>query len=296
MNKHIKHGVKARIALVPFLLLSLLLLPTACMDSDHDIPVNDNTGAAFELNNVMGIQDLKDKYKSVITNSGMQLIDEDIQIVGTVTGNDEGSNIYNELTLQDETGAVVIAVSQSGLYGVFPVGARLAVNLKGLYIGGYGSQAEIGGVYTNARTGATGIGGMDRFLWKDHWRLLDRGHESDATALMQEFDYSQATNADYIWRNQGKLMRLSDVTFKDGDGKAVFAPKDGSVSLSNNSANRGFTGLSNRTIVFRTSTYAKFAADTIPVGKTSAIGIFTVYRNTWQILARSRNDAYGITE
>lgn len=269
------------------------MLCASCMDDDHDIPVEDNTGTTFELSNLVSIQDLKDQYRSTITGNTMKLIDEDIQVKGIVTGNDEGSNIYNEITLQDESGAIIVAVSQSGLYGIFPVGAEVAINLKGLYIGGYGNQAEIGGVYTNARTGATGIGGMDRFLWKNHWMLISRGSESNATELMTEFDYSKAGDNDYIWQNQGKLMRLSDVTFKDGNGKSTFAPKTG-VTLTNNSANRGFVGLNDSRIVFRTSTYAKFAADTIPQGKTSVIGIFTVYRNTWQILARSRNDAYGI--
>lgn len=270
------------------------LAVTACMDSDHDIPATDYTGTTFELSNVVSIQDLKTRYRSVINGSSMQLIDEDMQVKGTVTGNDEGSNLYNEISLQDESGAIIVAISQGGLYGSLPVGAQVAINLKGLYIGAYGNQAEIGGVYTNARTGATGIGGMDRYTWRSHYMLLSYGSESDATALMTEFDYSKASNSDYIWQNQGKLMRLSNVTFKNGDGKTVFATKDGSVSLSNNSANRGFVGMSDSRIVFRTSTYAKFAADTIPQGRTSVIGIFTVYRNTWQILARSRNDAYGI--
>lgn len=274
------------------LLLFLPLIFASCMDSDHDIPDAEYTGTTFELSNVMSIQDLKESYKSYITGSSMTQIDKDIQVVGTVTGNDEGGNIYNEITLQDNSGAIVVAVSQSGLYGTFPVGAQVAINLKGLYIGGYGSQAEIGGVYTNARTGATGIGGMDRFLWKDHWMLLSKGKESDATALMEEFDYSQAANSDYLWKNQAKLMRLSNVTFKNGNGKTVFSSKDDAGTQT--AVNRGFVGLNDSRLVMRTSTYAKFAADTIPQGKTSVVGIFTVYRNTWQILARSRNDAYGI--
>lgn len=269
------------------------MLCASCMDSDHDIPVGDNTGSGFDLSNVMSIQDLKDRYKNTINNSSYDLINEDIQIEGTVTGNDEGSNLYNEISLQDESGAIIVAISQSGLYGTLPVGAQVAVNLKGLYIGGYGGQAEVGGVYTNARTGANGIGGMDRFLWKDHWMLISKGSESNATALLEEFDYSQAASSDYVWKNQGKLMRLSNVTFKNGDGKSAFAPSTG-VALTGNAVNRGFVGMSDSRLVMRTSTYAKFSADTIPQGNTSVIGIFTVYRNTWQILARSRNDAYGI--
>lgn len=277
------------------LLPLLTLLLASCMDSGYDDPTDEYTGTTFELNNVMTIQDLKTKFRSNISGSSMKLIEEDIQVKGIVTGNDEGSNLYNEISLQDESGAIIVAISQSGLYGSLPVGAEIAVNLKGLYIGAYGGQAEIGGVYTNAKSGASSIGGMDRYMWRDHYMLISKGSPDNAKNLMTEFDYSKASNSDYVWQNQGKLMRLSNVTFKDGDGKSVFAPKTG-VSLSNNSANRGFVGLNNNRVVFRTSTYAKFANDTIPQGKTSVIGIFTVYNSTWQILARSRSDAYGNIE
>lgn len=279
-----------------FLSVMMAMLFTSCMDSGYDTPTEDNNGSQIEQTNVMTIQAVKEKYKSTIDASSFKLIDEDIQIKGIVTGNDAGSNLYNELSLQDESGAIIVAISQGGLAGIFPVGATVLINLKGLYIGAYGNQAEIGGVYTNAKTGATGIGGMDRYLWQNHWQILDRGSEDKATALIEPFDYSKAGDADYIWQNQGKLMRLNDVTFKNGDGKTVFAPKDGSATLTNNSANRGFVGMSDNKIVFRTSTYAKFANDLIPQGKTSVIGVFTVFRSTWQILARTRNDAYGITE
>lgn len=283
-------------------MLAALML-ASCMDSGYDIPVEDNTGTRFELNNVMSIQDLKDKYRTTINGNGFKQITEDIQVKGIVTGNDEGSNLYNQISLQDKSGAIIVAVSQRGLYGFLPVGAEIAINLKGLYIGGYGNQAEIGGVYTNAKTGANGIGGMDRYLLSNHYMVINRGNASKASELIENFDYSKATDNDYIWKNQGKLMRLagttasdeSGISFKDGNGKSVFAPKnDPSVRLTNNCANRAFNGMSSRNIVFRTSTYAKFAADTIPQGKTKVIGIFTVYRSTWQILARDRNDAFGI--
>lgn len=279
-----------------FLTAITALLLASCMDSGYDTPTEDYTGSSFELSNVMSIQDLKESYKSYITGSSMTQIDKDIQVVGIVTGNDEGGNIYNEISLQDESGAIIVAISQGGLYGALPVGAKIAINLKGLYIGGYGTQAEIGGVYTNAKTGATSIGGMDRYTWRNHYMLMSKGSSSDATALMEDFDYSKSANTDYIWKNQGKLMRLKDVTFKNGDGKTVFATNDGSVPLSNNCANRGFVGMNDSKIVFRTSTYAKFAADTIPQGTTSVMGVFTIYRTTWQVLARSRNDAFGIME
>jgi hypothetical protein len=269
------------------------LLLASCMDSGYDDVVKDSTGVNIEMTNVVPIQQLKERYRSTITASGMTQITEDIQIKGWVTGNDNGSNLYNEISLQDNSGAIIVAINKGGLAGLLPVGQQVVFNLKGLYIGGYGTQAEIGGVYSNAKTGNTSIGGMDRFTFANHYMTIGMPNTDAVAKLITEFDYSQAADADYIFANQGKLMQLSDVTFKNGDGKSVFAPNDGSVTLSNNSANRGFVGLSDSKVVFRTSTYADFANDTIPQGKTKVQGIFTVYRSTWQILARTRSDAYG---
>lgn len=269
------------------------LLLASCMDSGYDDVVKDSTGVNIEMTNVVPIQQLKERYRSTITASGMTQITEDIQIKGWVTGNDNGSNLYNEISLQDNSGAIIVAINKGGLAGLLPVGQQVVFNLKGLYIGGYGTQAEIGGVYSNAKTGNTSIGGMDRFTFANHYMTIGMPNTDAVAKLITEFDYSQAADADYIFANQGKLMQLSNVTFKNGDGKSVFAPNDGSVTLSNNSANRGFVGKSDNKIVFRTSTYADFANDTIPQGNTKVQGIFTVYRSTWQILARTRSDAYG---
>lgn len=282
-----------KITLLFSALMAMLL--ASCMDSGYDTPTEDYNGTQIEKTNLMTIQAVKEKYKSTIEASSFKLVDEDIQIEGVVTGNDAGSNLYNELSLQDNSGAIIVAINQGGLSGIFPVGATVRINLKGLYIGAYGNQAEIGGVYTNATSGATGIGGADRYLWQGHWQIIDKGNFDKANALIEPFDYDKAGDADYIWQNQGKLMRFDNVTFKNGDGKSVFAPSDGSVKLTNNCANRGFVGKSDSKIVFRTSTYADFASDIIPQGQTSVVGIFTIYKSTWQILARDRSDAYGLT-
>lgn len=269
------------------------LLLASCMDSGYDDVEKDSTGVTIDTTNIVPIQQLKERYRSTITGSGMTQITEDIQIKGWVTGNDNGSNLYNEISLQDNSGAIIVAINKGGLAGLLPVGQQVVFNLKGLYIGGYGTQAEIGGVYSNAKTGNTSIGGMDRFTFANHYMTIGTPNTDAVAKLITEFDYSQAADADYIFANQGKLMQLSNVTFKNGDGKSVFAPNDGSVTLSNNCANRGFKGMSDSRLVFRTSTYADFANDTIPQGTTKVQGIFTVYRSTWQILARTRSDAYG---
>ena len=138
------------------------LLLASCMDSGYDDVEKDSTGVTIDTTNIVPIQQLKERYRSTITGSGMTQITEDIQIKGWVTGNDNGSNLYNEISLQDNSGAIIVAINKGGLAGLLPVGQQVVFNLKGLYIGGYGTQAEIGGVYSNAKTGNTSIGGMDR--------------------------------------------------------------------------------------------------------------------------------------
>ena len=73
-------------------------------------------------------------------------------------------------------------------------------------------------------------------------------------------------------------------------GNSRFAPDDGSVPLTANCANRNFKDISSSALVLRTSTYADFAGNVMPTGKVNVTGIFTRYRNTWQILLRTIDD------
>lgn len=265
-----------------------MVLFASCMDKDWDDPNTTPATADIQETNVVNIQDLKDQYKSVIQGSSYTLITQDVQIKGIVTGNDQGGNIYQKFAIQDASGAILINVAKGGLYGEIPVGQEVLINLKGLYIGGYGAQAQIGGEYTNAKTGAKGIGSMDRYLWASCHKNIGSADASKAEALMTTFDVTKASDADYVWQNQGKLMKVENVTYTNGDGKTTIAPE--SEKDAGNSVNRAFKGISSSKLVLRTSTYAKFAADLVPQGTTSATGIFTVYRSTWQILARTRDD------
>jgi len=265
----------------------------SCMGEDYASPALDEPpfgNNALKETNVLTIQQLKDKYNNVINNSSMEEVTEDIQIKGIVTGNDIGGNIYNEVSVQDATGALLVCITQGGLYGPLPVGQEILISLKGLMIGGYGQQPEIGGVYTNTKTGAQSIGRMSRYIWDTHYKLLGKADPAKAEALMETFDISQMSNANYLAAHCGKLMKIKGVALKDADGKKVYAPDDGSVALTANCANRAFTGIDQNSLVLRTSTYADFANTIMPQGEQDIVGIFTRYRNTWQILLRTIDD------
>lgn len=161
---------------------------TGCMDDDWDTPNTEALNKAYgnqEIaeTNVITIGSLKEKYESVInasTNSYEQ-ITEDVQIKGRVVGNDIGGNIYNEVSIDDGTGAILICISQGGLFSYLPVGQEIVVDLKGLYIGGYGKQAEIGMPYTNAK-GNSYVSRMSRVLWNKHFKLTGVADASKVVA------------------------------------------------------------------------------------------------------------------
>lgn len=242
--------------------------------------------------NVITIKKLIEKYPNVFANTDQNaLIEEDIQIKGYVTGNDVGSNIYKQFMIQDATAGIIICVNKGGINGYLPIGQQILIDLKDLYIGGYRKQPEIGMPYN-----VTGIGRMSDDIWQKHFKILGHVTQVDPNVIKPvEFDDNFKKDYD---NNCGKLVVLKNVSFKDADGKAVFAPTDGSVPLSANCANRELTGMGS-SVVIRTSTYANFAATKLPYkdangeavpANCNLTGIATRYNSTWQILLRNASD------
>lgn len=260
----------------------------ACMDKDWEAPQFDeplygnNSIMKEEGDKVITIGELKEKYSSLINAStdGVKEITDDWQLQVVVNGNDEGGNLYKQISVQDPTGAIIVGINASNLYPYMPVGQQLLINLKGLHIGGYRKQAQIGALYKGSS-----IGRMDTDVWEQHVRLLKEG-EIEAKVDTVDFD----ENADkYIL--SGRIVKLSGVTIS-GEGTQVLAPEDGSVTLSSNCANRLINGKSS--LVLRTSSYSKFANRAIPKGKADVYGVCTRYNNTWQILMRTESDLQEI--
>ena len=259
---------------------------SSCMNGDWDEP--DFNGAAPYGNNslteqnVITIAALIKKYPNVFapTDQNKQ-IDEDIMIKGRITGNDVGGNIYKQVTLQDNTAAIIIAINEGGLNGYLAEGSEILVDLKGLYIGGYRKQPEIGAPYNG-----TSIGRMQKDIWAKHFKILG----SPDASLIQPVDFSKIKND--MDANCAKLVTLKDVTFKQADGKSTFV----TGTSQGNAVNQELDGYGSKVVV-RTSTYADFAAMTLPYDnvakkklKCDITGIATRYNSTWQILIRKTSD------
>lgn len=263
---------------------------SSCMNGKWDEP-DFNGGAPYGNNdivekNVITIDSLIRKYPNVFASTDQnKQINEDIMIKGRITGNDVGGNIYKQVVLQDSTAAIIIAINEGGLNGYLAEGVEILVDLKGLYIGGYRKMPEIGAPYNG-----NSIGRMQKDIWAKHFKLVG----SPDTTVIKAIDFNtiNSSSENIMNANCGKLVTLKDVTFKQADGKATFS----TGTESGNAVNQELDGYAS-TVVIRTSTYADFAAMTLPYNseakkklKADITGIATRYNSYWQILIRKTSD------
>lgn len=283
---------------IKFIALAFLALTLgSCMgdgyadpDLTEKVPASPWGNNSLKEKNVISIADLKKQFATVInSDNGYKQIEKDMMIKAVVTGNDVSGNIYNQVSVQDASGAIIIAINGSGLSGYLPVGQEILVNLKGLYIGSYKKLPQIGGVNTKLSDGSLGIGKIERAIWNQHFKILNPGEADASTVGPEEFDLTKLTDAAYMDANVGKLMTLKKVKFASANGTNVWAPDDTNTSLELIDAETG-KKISSSNLVVRNSGYSKFANEVVPQGVFDITGIFTRYNNTWQIVLRSTDD------
>lgn len=287
---------------IKFIALAFLALTLgSCMgdgyadpDLTEKVPAAPYGNNSLREKNVISIADLKTQFATIInSDNGYKQIEKDMMIKAVVTGNDVSGNIYNQVSVQDASGAIIIAINGSGLSGYLPVGQEILVNLKGLYIGSYKKLPQIGGVNTKLSDGSLGMGKIERAIWNEHFKILNPGEADASTVVPEEFDLTKLTDAAYMDANVGKLMTLKKVKFASANGKNVWAPDDTNTSLELIDAETG-KRISSSNLVVRNSGYSKFANEVVPQGVFDITGIFTRYNNTWQIVIRSTDDLKSV--
>lgn len=287
---------------IKFIALAFLALTLgSCMgdgyadpDLTEKVPASPWGNNSLREKNVISIADLKTQFATVInSDNGYKQIEKDMMIKAVVTGNDVSGNIYNQVSVQDASGAIIIAINGSGLSGYLPVGQEILVNLKGLYIGSYKKLPQIGGVNTKLSDGSLGMGKIERAIWNEHFKILNPGEADASTVVPEEFDLTKLTDAAYMDANVGKLMTLKKVKFASANGTNVWAPGDTNTSLELIDAETG-KKISSSNLVVRNSGYSKFANEVVPQGVFDITGIFTRYNNTWQIVLRNTDDLKSV--
>ena len=262
----------------------------AGIDENAPVPYGNNE---LTETNVITIAQLKNDYATYIATDyrdgqSFAKVTDDVKIKAIVTSSDAQGNIYQELALQDATGAIIVSVAQGGLYGPLPVGTEILVSLKDLYVGNYGKQAQIGMPSKNA-TGADVIGRISRATWDQHYKILSTGHKVEPTL------FATGTNPT-TWNldtDGGKLGIIRNVSFKSSNNSKAtdtFADPNGgagSVSWTLNEQD-------GRKVIVYNSNFADFANAKVPTGKVDITGIIKRFNNQWEIIIRSLDDIKAV--
>ena len=279
------------------MITAVCVLFASCM-GDSYAGIDENAPAPYGNNEltetkVITIAQLKNDYATYIATDyrdgqSFAKVTDDVKIKAIVTSSDAQGNIYQELALQDATGAIIVSVAQGGLYGPLPIGTEILVSLKDLYVGNYGKQAQIGIPSKNA-TGADVIGRISRATWDQHYKILSTGHKVEPTL------FATGTNPT-TWNldtDGGKLGIIRNVSFKSSNNpKATntFADPNGgagSVSWTLNEQD-------GRKVIVYNSNFADFANAKVPTGKVDITGIIKRFNNQWEIIIRSLDDIKSV--
>ncbi len=256
-----------------YLILSFLLICIGCSPK-YDRP---STDAIDSLQSNMTIRQLKQLHAL----GKFEKIEQGAVIEGVVVADDKSGNFYQSIVLQDNTGGIVVRISGSSLYSSYPIGRKLFVKTKGLFLGDYGGTIQIGGGIDSSlsyRTQLDGIavGLIDKFIVKGSFNQV---------VVPRIVDPSQLTDG-VLDTLQSTLVAIDNVQFGDADLSLKLADATKQVSA----VSFILQNCNGSPIVLRNSSYSTFANIDVPKGNGRLVGVFTLYNSDKQIVIRDTSD------
>jgi len=234
--------------LFPVVILFALALFAAC-HKEEDFP----PALTLDKEANMTIAELLSLYE--INNSvSYSQIPEGTVICGTVTSSDKEQNCYKYLTIQDETGAIMIVMKNTELYDKYPVGAKVFVECGDMVIGHKYRNKQIALLDDGAMAG---IPKADEGLY-----LFTDGKAGPEPA---PWVITSRNQIDSTYFN--RLVRVEGVRMQNG-GLDTYCPDTVTTYCSR------YMMLEDSTyLTLRTSARATFAGELLPAGRCNLKGI-----------------------
>ena len=202
----------------------------------------------------------------------------DIIISGIVTTSDKHGNCYKYINIEDETGAIQIKINSSTLYNKYRLGQRVFVKCNGLDLGDYRKLPQLG-MWANDKIEPIPSG-------KAHLYIFTDGPTQPVEPTVTMTSIPSANNIPFT--NYNRLVKLEGATFVEG-GIATFCDPYAATS-------HDIQMTDGTTITMRTSNYADFYNEKLPVGTGTIVGILTRYNNYVQIVIRDLDDVQGFVK
>ena len=242
-------------------------------------------------------------------------VKEDLIIDGVVVANDVSGNLYQTLMIRNidkatgEDQCFIVAIKNTCLYPYFPLGQRIKVNLKGLYVGCYSKVPRVGQPYYSSQ-GNLNLGPMLLDMCRTNIELVGTPNldapelvpedltDADGEAWLRASANKTYLNTPRLAKVRGKIKEMQSGADKIADkgensGKyeplpKIFAPEelyddgygvDRTIQLQTN----------NSSVALRTSTQNAISFLPLPSGVCTYTGMLTYY-DSWQIQLRSVED------
>ena len=135
--------------------MAVMISLTACTDNQDATQQPQITATALPATNT-NLLSVKQKFSNVLSkNNTFEQVKQDLLFEGVVVANDISGNLYQTLVVRHigskvgelDDQCISLGIKSSQLYPYFPLGQRIRINLKNLYIGNYSKTPKVGRPY-----------------------------------------------------------------------------------------------------------------------------------------------------
>lgn len=262
-----------------FTVALLSVLSFSCVkDTDYEIPDVGGTASKFD-----GEIKTIDQVKAVSSDQVKEYQANDA-VEGYVISSDKGGNFYQKIYVQnaDRTAAFAVSLEGQALYGQYPLGSKVRLQLKGLTTQLVDGFLEVGSKTYTAKNGTVSVGRVPKSAYEVAFVNLN---ESKPYAELAKKSASVAELL--VDGNTGMLVTFENVQFSSSDiGKPLHQASNDKFA----GTDYNLTDATSKSVVFRTSRYAKFKDQTVPSGKLNVTGVLTKYRGKFQFMVNTFDD------
>ena len=274
--------MKKYFSIIRIFILSLTVFLTSCVQDDvYSTP--DLQGKCQDLTPTKTIAEVKTAFAN-----NTATITDDIIIEGYVSSSDESGNVYKTIYLQDApenpTQGLVVSVDAVSTYTSFPQGSKVYIKLKGLAFGRYGNVLQVGYNNIDPITNTPTFGRIPEKLVANH---LVRSCASKVKMVPKVITLASLTNTSTVDPLIGALVQINNAEFPINLLCNIYAPNG--TTVNRQIVDPTMTTPINSRVV-RNSGYASFAADQLPSGNGTFIGILSKFNSDYQFFINRVSD------
>lgn len=252
---------------------------SSCINDDnYDTPQVDCIETTLQKNK---------EVSEISAGSNVTQYTEDDIIEAYVVSSDKGGNFFKSISFQTlptatqpTPSAFSVPVDVSSTFITFEPGRKVLIKMEGLYTDISNGGKRIGGLFVNS-SNTPSVGRMSPTLYREALKKSCVIVSEDQ--LVRTLTISQLLND----ANINTLVELDNVQFSNQAITSTYYDSDNDLG---GATNHLLTDANGNSVIFRTSSFANFAAKPVSPGRGKVRGILTKFGSDYQFLARTEED------